>query len=190
MGPSSVQNASRSHIVVKIEKTAPARAGAQFSSSERSKIGPRLAQDGSQSVLKSVFSLLKTIIDLASFWDQFWAHFGFPRPVPFGHPFRTFSGASEALLWASWGPFGPSGGPQSPMSPGCPKSDFGAPRRSQGPPKGHHFGIIFETFSDKILVSIFETIFGPRDPLKTNHFRVIFWLEFKVGNDVSFCIKI
>ena len=67
---------------------------------------------------------------------------------------------------------------------------LGTLREPQGPPKGHHLGFIFDTFSDKILVSIFETNFGPRDPLKTNHFRVIFWLEFKVGNDVSFSIKI
>ena len=57
------------------------------------KIGPRRLQDGSKTVLKGIFSLLKIDFDFESFWDRFWLHFGSQNASlwrPSGGPNRSF----------------------------------------------------------------------------------------------------
>ena len=40
------------------------------------KIGPRRLQDGLETILKRIFSLLNIDFDLKLFWDRFWLHLG------------------------------------------------------------------------------------------------------------------
>ena len=52
------------------------------------KIGPRRLQDGSKTVSKGTFSLLKIDFDFESFWDRFWLHLGSQNAslwAPFWH---------------------------------------------------------------------------------------------------------